>query len=124
MGQKKIIPVSGEGSTSDALSWVTVATCTVSVNCSIMITDIWVNGTLTSTSDIATAKAEHRAKRVGGTMTVVGSIVYLITHNTGSDASLRSTSSRITISGNDILLQVRGITGAMTWYGGFTAILN
>ena len=124
MGLKKIIPASGEGSTSDALSWVTLATLTVDADCSILIKDIWVNGTLTSNGDTATALAVHRANRVSGTLAVIGSIVYLVTHNTGSDSSLRNTASRISISGNDILLQVRGITGAMTWYGGFTAVLN
>ena len=126
MGQRKIIPVSGENNTTST-AWVTLATLTVSSDCSILINDIFVVGTVAigaSSGSIGTATAVHRAKRVTGVLSLVGSLVYLVTFNSGSDSAVRTAQLRISVSGNDLLLQVSGISGTVAWYGGFTAILD
>jgi hypothetical protein len=129
MGLKTIHSVSGEVSTSDA-TFTTIATYTVQDNCSIRITEIFAIGKTTNNTlgETAYAEATHRAKRVGGVLSLIGSIVFITTFNTGSDSAVRASSLQLLISGNNILLQVKGIGGGtprdIDWYGGFTVTLN
>jgi hypothetical protein len=126
MGQKKKIRVSGEAVTSNGTTWVNLAQLTISspADCGIILTDAVVSGTM-STGAAGMAKFEHRAKRVSGVMSLVGSIVYLVTHNTGSDTTVQGSASRFLVSGDVIYLQVRGPSVInVNWYGEFTAIIN
>ena len=123
--QKKQIPVSGTNTTTDNVTWVTIATATVSVDASIPIKDIWVSGRNTANGASAYAEANHRGKRVSGTLSLIGSIVFYITFNTGSDAAMSVCDARINVSGNDLQLQVTGVVSTtIEWYGGFTVVLN
>jgi hypothetical protein len=55
----------------------------------------------------------------------VGSIVNILTFNTGSDTALRNCEARINISGDIIQLQVKGIASTtITWVGGFKVKAN
>jgi hypothetical protein len=129
MGLKTIVPVTGEVNTTND-TWTTVATYTVSTDCNIIITDIFAQGKTTNGTigEGANATAVHRAKRVGGTLSLMGAIVFLLTFNTGSDTAVKSCSLQMLVSGNNLLLQVKGIGGGsprnISWYGGFTVILN
>lgn len=129
MGLKTIHTVTGEVSTADNI-WTTVATYTVPSDCSIRITEIFGVGRTTNgtVGEIAYGEATHRAKRVSGTLTLVGSIVFITTFNTGSDTAVKSCSLQVIVSGSNLLLQVRGIGSPsardIDWYGGFTVTLN
>lgn len=127
MGLKTIHSVSGEASTTDDSTWVTVATYSVASNCSIRISDIFLLGRTTNgtVGQHAYFEGLHRAKRVAGVLTLQGSMVYLMTFNTGSDAALVSCAVQLTVSGGDILLQVKGVVSRnIDWYGGFKVTLN
>lgn len=124
MGQKKTIPITAEVTTTDN-AWTTLATLAISANCVMMLKDIFVVGRDTVYAEMASARAEHRARRYSGALALVGNIVFLVTHNAGSDSNLATTNSRITVSGDNLLLQVRGVTGrTIAWYGGFTCVQN
>jgi hypothetical protein len=127
MGLKTIQSVSGEVSTTDDSTWVTIATFSVASNCSIRITEIFALGK-TSNGTVgqhAYAEAVHRAKKVAGVLTVQGSIVFIMTFNTGSDPALNTCAMQIVASGGDLLLQVKGMPSRnIDWYGGFTVTLN
>ena len=126
MGLKTIHSVTNEVNTTND-SWTTVATYTIATDCNILITDIFAQGKATNGTpgEAANATAEHRAKRVGGVLTLIQSILFVLSFPTGSDASLVTCDLQIITSGNNILLQVKGIAGRnISWYGGFTVILN
>lgn len=123
MAQKKI-PVEAPLITTST-DWATVATCEVNENASVLIKDIWVLGRKTSNGNLASALAEHRAKRVSGTLSLVGSILMLLTFTSGSDSGFNSHQVRIQVSGDTLQLQVSpSTTDEIVWYGGFTAIIN
>jgi hypothetical protein len=127
MGLKTIQSVSGEASTTDDSTWVSVATFSVGSNCSIRISNIFALGRTTNgtVGQHAYAEALHRARRVSGTLTLQGSIVFLMTFTTGSDAALTSCAMQLIVSGGDLILQVKGVAGRnIDWYGGFTVTLN
>lgn len=118
------IPVTGTLTTTDT-EWVTVATCAIPSDCSILINDIFIIGRKTSDGATASAAALHRAKRVSSTLSLVGSIVMLLTVTSGSESGFNSHQVRIQVSGDDLQLQVQpGTADQIDWYGGFTAILN
>jgi hypothetical protein len=129
MGLKTIHSVSGEVNTTND-TWTNIATYTVSTDCNIIITDIFSQGKTTNgtVGEGANATAIHRAKRVGGVLALMGSIVFVLTFNTGSDTAVKACSMQVVVSGNDLVLQVKGIGGGtprnISWYGGFTVILN
>lgn len=126
MGLKTIHSVTNEVSTSDD-NWTTVATYAVTTDCNILIRDIFVQGRATNgtAGETANATAEHRGKRVGGVLTLVQNILFILSFVTGSDAALISCDLQVVTSGNNITLQVKGIAGRnIVWYGGFTVILN
>jgi uncharacterized phage infection (PIP) family protein YhgE len=126
MGLKTIQPVSGEVNTTDD-TWQTVATYSVVSDCSIRISNIFALARTTNApvGQHAYSEALHRAKKVGGTLTLQGSIVFLMTFNTGSDAALVSCSMQLIVSGGDLILQVKGIAARnISWYAGFTVTLN
>jgi hypothetical protein len=126
MGLKTIQSVSGEVSTSDD-NWTTIATYTVGSDCSIRITEIFALGRTTSGTigEVAYGEAIHRGKRVSGVLSLVKTIIFIMTFNTGSDSSLTTCLFQILVSGNNLLLQVKGVAGRdIDWYGGFTVTLN
>lgn len=129
MGQKKIIPVTGEVSTTND-TWTTIATCAIPVDCNVLVERVFATGRATNgtVGEVANGIAVHRFKRVGGVLSPVGSIVYILTFTTGSDSALASCSMQLLASGSNLLLQVKGIGGGsprnIDWYGGFTVILN
>jgi hypothetical protein len=129
MGLKTIHTVTAEVSTVDN-TWTNLATYTVPSDCNIRVTEIFALGRATSgtVGEIAYGEATHRGKRVGGTLSLVGSIVFITTFNTGSDGTLKSCSLQLIATGNNLILQVRGIGSPsarnIDWYGGFTVTLN
>lgn len=129
MSLKTITPVTGVVSTTND-TWTTIASCNISQNCTVGIKDIFVvsRSTDAPVGEMAFATAMHRAKRVGGVLSLVGSLLYIMTFNTGSDNSLKSCALQLTVTGNSLNLQVRGIGGDtprnIDWYGGFTVILH
>ena len=119
--------VSGIASTTDDSTWVSVATYTVPVDASIRLTEIFALGKTTNgtVGQIAYGEAVHRAKRVSGSLQLVGSIVFIMTFNTGSDSAINTCSMQMIVSGNDLILQVKGfLSRNIDWYGGFTVTLN
>lgn len=126
MGLRTIHSATNEVNTTND-SWTTLATYTVSTDCSILIRDIFVQGRTTNgtVGEVANATAEHRGKRVAGVLTLVQNILFILSFPTGADASLITCDLQVVTSGNNILLQVKGIAGRnISWYGGFTVILN
>lgn len=123
MGLKKTIAVSGEVTTTDN-TFTTVASYDLTDNCSFSI-NFSIVGRDDANSQMTSAQGCHRGRRVSGTITLVGSIVYLVTHNTGSDNGLSTTSSRVFITGNTIQLMVRGLTSrTIQWNGIMELTLN
>ena len=124
---KKQYDVSGTVQTTGT-GWTTIAQCTIAENASVMIKDIWVIGRDVAAGHTATYRAEHKAKRIAGTLTLVGSIVVLITFASGSDSfytGLNTPTARILVDGDILKLQVTLPAATDTdWYGGFSAILN
>lgn len=126
MGLKIIQSSTGEVNTTDE-NWTTIVSYSVSSDCSVRITEIFALGRATNgtVGETAYGEAIHRAKRVGGTLSLVKNIIFIMTFNTGSDSSLASCSLQLIISGNNILLQVKGVNARnISWYGGFTVTLN
>lgn len=95
---RKIESVIGTGSTTDATTWVTIAT-----DASFSITEIWAVGKDAS-GNTATIIGTHRGKRVAGVISLIGSLIDLITMIQGSDVVLNTSAYRININGNDIQL--------------------
>ena len=121
---KKTIPVSGDVTSSDT-DWVTIATCTIDDDCSLLIDNIWIVGRSNVDGSTSTAKALHKAKRVSSTLSLVGSILMLLTVSNGSESGFNSHQLRINVNSDDLELQVLpGTTDSIDWRGGFTAILN
>jgi hypothetical protein len=108
MAALKIIQgVSGTASTTDDTTWVNVATYTLSTDASVRITEIFALGKTTNgtVGQLAYGEAVHRAKRVSGSLQLVGSIVFIMTFNTGSDSAISTCSMQLVVSGNDLILQ-------------------
>ncbi len=126
MGLKIIQSTSGEVTTSDD-TWTTVASYTVSSDCSIRISEIFALGRATNgtVGETAYGEAMHSAKRVGGVLTLIRQLIYIMTFLSKSDSSLASCELQMVVSGNNLLLQVKGIAARnISWYGGFTVTLN
>lgn len=122
--KKEIIYKKGGTTTSDNSTWTTIATVPMTANGVASI--LWkALGRDTSSGRCAHSYGSHQADRISGTLALAENIVVLVTFNTGSHSSLRSCTVRITISGNDILLQVRGVTGrTIEWYGKLEVLMN
>jgi len=119
MGLRKILTIRPDAlpTTADASTWTSLAEFTVNDNCSISI-EWWILGRDTS-GNLTSANGNHRAKRVSAALSLVGSILYLLTINTGSDATLNTCAVRVNISGDIIQLQVKGKAAtSIEWDGG------
>lgn len=106
-------------STTDAVTWVTIAYYTLSDNAAFDITRVWVLGK-DGAGNIAKAQGTHAGLRAAGTISAVGSLIDLVTMLLGSSAALNTSAYRINISGDDIQLQVKGVAATtIEWFGGF-----
>jgi len=132
MGLKTIIPVSAEVSTASGFNGVTnLVSCTIPSDCTFIISDIFIVGRTTSGTigQVGSATAVWKGKRVSGTISTVGSIVYLVTFTTGSETSHPFASCQIqfSVSGSNLWMNVRTpstLVQNVDWYGGFTLIMN
>ena len=124
MGLKYDIALKREAQTTDATTWVNLVTIPMPGNGTASLQ--WeVVGRDTTSGEIATSNGTHRAKRVAGTLSMVGNIVTITTFNTGSDSAIRTSAARIEASGDNIILQVRGVSGkTIDWYGKLQALIN
>jgi hypothetical protein len=115
---------SGITTTTDAATAATVCAYTVPTNSNVMM-EIVLVGKDSGTGDVATAKAEHRAKRAGGSPSLVGSVVNLVTFALGSDASLSTCVLTIDIYGNDVRIRVNGVIATtIEWFGSVIIYVN
>lgn len=118
----------GTATTTDNSTYVDVASIEMASNGTVLL-EMKLVGKDTSSGEIATNIAAHRAKRVAGVLSLVGSQVNLVTFTSGSDAgggnAMGSCLSRLLISGNNIKLQVRGAgTRTIEWHGELIALKN
>lgn len=121
---RKIESVIGTGSTTDATTWVTIATFTLATDASFSITEIWAVGKDAS-GNTATIIGSHRGKRVAGVISLIGSLIDLITMIQGSDVVLNTSAYRININGNDIQLQTKGVAATtIECLGGFKMMIH
>lgn len=132
MGLKSIIPVSAEVSTASGFNGVTnLVSCNVPSDCDFIINDIFIVGRTTSGTigQIGSATAVWKGKRVSGTVSTVGSIVYLMTFTTGSESGHPFASCQIqfSVTGTNLFMNIRTpstLVQNVDWYGGFTLIMN
>jgi hypothetical protein len=107
-------------STTDAVTWTTIAYYPLDTNASFVLDHIWVLGK-DAAGNTASAIGTTRGKRVAGVVTIIGSLVDIVTMIVGSDAALNTSLYRINISSNDVQLQVKGVAATtIEWFGGFT----
>lgn len=113
-------------STTDGTTWVTVCEYTVTDDdCAIGID--WHLLGIDSAFDMAESYGNHRAVRVSSVLSIVGSILSVLTFNTGAlpGPGLRNCSARINISGDIIQLQVKGVAAhTIGWQGWLTIRIN
>lgn len=120
---KQIHQAKGVSSTTDGTTWVTIATYTLTSNATAQI-ETWLVGK-DSTGKVASAKSVQAFERIGGVAVLVGSLVDLLTFAAGSNALLTSCACRINLSGDDIQLQVKGITlTTIEWMGKIEIRIN
>ena len=132
MGLKTIIPVSGEVSTASGFNGVTsLVSCNVPADCTFIISDIFIVGRTTSGTigQVGSSTAIWKGKRVSGTVSTVGSILYLMTFTTGSEAGhpFGSCQIQFSVTGTNLFMNIRTpatLNQNVDWYGGFTLIMN
>jgi hypothetical protein len=126
MASLKILKATAKGtvSTSDGVTWTTLASYTLASNASFSIRNIIALGK-DGSGNTAEVQGTQRGKRVSGTITMVGSLVDLVTALVGSDVVLNTSAYRININGDIIELQVKGV--ALTnidWIGSFDIMIH
>ena len=120
---KKIYEASGEATTTVDTTYVTVATITLSEDCSFLC-EGWIVGRKVSDGNMASANFYHRGKRSSSVL-FVGNVIHTIPFASGSNSDYNAAIVRFVSSGSDITLQVRpGISSETEWYGGFRLICN
>lgn len=120
---KQIHNVKGTGSTTDAVTWTTIASYTLATNATVQI-ETWLIGK-DSTGKVASAKGVQSLERISGTPALIGSIVDLLGFAAGSNALLTTAAHRINLSGNDIQLQVKGVAATtIEWMGRLELRIN
>lgn len=126
--------VKTQPTTTNGTTWVTLMEIDVSAysHCVFQI-HFSALGRDTGTDDIASAYGMHRGRILGTPLatpwtSLVGSILFLCTFNTGSAASLASCNARLQIdtgSPEKIQLQVKGVAGKnILWDGTLKVHIN
>lgn len=120
---KQIHKCKGVASTTDAVTWTTISSYTLSTNCAVQL-ESWLVGK-DSSGRVASATAVQALERISGTSSLIGSIVPLLTFTAGSNALLTTAAQRFNISGSTIQLQVTGVAATtIEWMGGFEIRIN
>lgn len=82
-------------------------------------------GRETTTGEVASCVIHHRAKRVSGTTSLIGTLTSLLTMATGSDAGLATSVPEVVISSNKLRLQVTGVAlKNVEWFGDMRVRVN
>lgn len=111
-------------STTDGTTWVTLCSYTLTENCSFVLPNIHVIGK-DGSGNTAVAIGMNTGKRVSGIITQILGISSLISMASGSDVVLATSDYRINVSGNDIQLQVKGVSATtIEWQGYFEISIN
>lgn len=125
MSLRTIDPKVGVVSTTDAATAATVCASDTIPDSTAVLIEVHLVGRNTSTGGIASTQFVVPAKRVSGTLTVVGSIASLLPFAAGSDAALASCAAAIDVSSNTLRLRVNGVVATtIEWLGSMRLYIN
>ena len=116
---------SGVATTTDAATPATICESDNIPTGATATVDVYIQGR-DAAGNIASTSFQHRARNVGGTLTLVGSITNLVTMALGSDAALSTAAASITsVAGPKLRLQVNGVVATtIEWFGDVRVRVN
>lgn len=114
----------GSVNTTDSATQTTVCSSGVIPDGANVAVEVVLNGRAADGS-VAAYSAWTSAKRVSGTLTIVGTLTPTLTFAQGSDTALNTCTATVDSSGNRIRLRVNGIDATtITWFGSMRLYIN
>ena len=111
--------------TTDAATQTTVAATDTIPDGSTVLVMVHVLGRNTSNGAVASSIQTVPAKRVSGTLSIVGSQVVILTFAAGSDAALNTSTLTIDASSNTIRARVNGVAATtIDWVARIELLIN